>query len=178
MTEKPTKTKTNYPVSLAEAKRHLRIDDSWDKDNDYIRNCIWAATQKCEEYIGKDIAETSNVWKIYDFVGSAFYIQEGNWRSLTSVQQSDASTSITVDHTEVGYNRVYVELSDSQDQDPLYVNYKTGYAVGEVPALMKQAVLVKIGDLYDNERGSYLAGSYKETNAYQRLLDSYKLVMY
>ena len=178
MKEKPTKTKaTNtYPVSLPEAKRHLRIDDSWDKDNDFIRNCIWAATQKCEEYIGKDIALTTNVWKIYDYVGSSLWIEEGNFNSLTSVQQADASTSITVDHIEKGYNRVYVELEESVSVDPLYVNYVTGYSVGEVPALMKQAVLVKIGDLYDVERQSYSA--YKENFAYQKLLDSYKIVLY
>jgi len=178
MTEVPVKTKTNYPVSVEEAKRHLRIDDSWDKDDDYIRNLIKAATQKAEEYIGKDIAETSNVLKIRDYAGSDFYVQEGNFISLTSVQQSDEATSITVDHTEIYYNQFYVELSSSVSQDPLYINYKTGFLVNTVPALIKQAILVKIGDLYDSERGSYLAGSYKETNAWQHLLDSFKLVMY
>ncbi len=176
MIERPTKTKSEYPISLDEAKRHLRIDDSWTKDNDYIRNCIWAATQKCEEYIGKDIALTANAWKIRDFVGDAFWIQEGNWLSLTNVKQSDDATELAVDHTEVLYNRVYVELSASTDQDPLYVNYQTGYSAAAVPALIKQAVLVKVGDLYDVQRQSF--SGYKENFAYERLLDSYKLVMY
>jgi len=176
MYSKPIKTKSYYPVSLDEAKRHLRIDDSWDKDDDYIRNLIEAATQKCEEYIGKDIALTSNVLAIYGFLGCDFYLEEGNFISMDSIKQSDASTAIGIDHTEIYYNRVYVELATDADQDPLYLYYTTGYAAGACPALIKQAVLVKIGDLYDVERQSY--SDHKENYAYQRLLDSFKLILY
>jgi len=176
MYERPTKTKTNYPVSLDEAKRHLRIDDNWDKDDDYIRNLIKAATHKCEEYIGKDIAETDNVLKIWNFIGSELWVEEGNFLSLTSVKADDNSTNISVNKTQVYYNRFYLELTESQDQDPLYVYYKTGYIPENVPALIKQAVLVKIGDLYDVERQSY--SNEKENYAYQRLLDSFKLILY
>jgi len=176
MQEKPVKTKTYYPVSLDEAKRHLRVDDDFDKDDDYIRNLIYAATQKCEEYIGKDIALTSNIVKIPDFVGSDFYVEEGHLISVDYVKQSDASTLVAIDHYETYYNRVYVELSSSADQDPLYVYYTTGFAAGNCPALIKQAVLVKIGDLYDVERQSY--SDHKENYAYQRLLDSFKIILY
>lgn len=176
MQEKPIKTKSYYPVSLDEAKRHLRIDDSWDRDDDYIRNLIYAATQKCEEYIGKDIAKTTNVWKIWDFMGGDFYIDEGNFISLDSVKADNDSTSLSVKETWVSYNRVYVALDNTADEDPLYVRYTTGFEPGGVPALMKQAVLVKIGDLYDIERQSY--SDYKENHAYERLLDSYKLILY
>jgi hypothetical protein len=176
MYDKPIKTKSYYPVSLDEAKRHLRVDDDWDKDDDYIRNLIQAATQKCEEYIGKDIALTANITKVHDFVGCDLYLEEGNFISLDSVRQSDASTLIAVDHTETYYNRVYIELSSHADQDPLYLYYTTGFAAGQCPALIKQAVLVKIGDLYDVERQSY--SDHKENYAYQRLLDSFKIVLY
>lgn len=176
MRERPTKTKLNYPVSLDEAKRHLRIDDSWDKDNDYIRNLIYAATEKCEQYIGKDISETENVLKIWDFIGSDFYVEEGNFLELTSVQASDASTSLSVEETQVYYNRFYVELTSYTNQDPLYVNYKTGYEPGSVPSIIKQAVLVKIGDFYDNERSSY--NKDRDNRTFERLLDSFKIILY
>jgi len=178
MYSKPIKTKSYYPVSLDEAKRHLRVDQEWSKDDDYIRGLIEAATQKCEEYIGKDIALTSNVLAIYDFVGPDLYLEEGNFISLDSVKQSDASTSISVDHTEILYNRVYIELSSHADQDPLYLYYTTGFAAGACPALIKQAVLVKIADLYDDQRSSYSNGTSKNENAYERLLDSFKLILY
>ena len=178
MRGKPVKTKAvdTYPVSLDEAKRHLRIDDGWDKDDDYIRNLIYAATQKCEEYIGKDIAYTTNVLQYWNFVGQDFWIEEGNFNSLTSVKDWQNSTAISTDHTEIYYNRVYVRLSGSADQNPLHINYVTGYSAGECPPIIKQAILVKIGDLYDVERQSYSPD--KENYAYQRLLDSYKIILY
>ena len=176
MQEKPVKTKTIYPVSVDEAKRALRVDADFDLDNDYIRNLIYAATQKAEEYIGKDIALTSNVLKIWNFSGDDIVLEEGNFNSLTSVQQSDASTSISVSEIRNFYNYTLIELEDSAEEDPLYVNYVTGFSANECPALIKQAILVKVGDLYDEERSSY--NNIKNTGAWERLLDSYKIVLY
>jgi len=175
MQERPVKTKINYPVSLDEAKRHLRIDDSWDKDDDYIRNLIYAATEICEQYIGKDISGTTNTLKIWDYVGQYVYLDEGNWNTITSVLKDDGSTQISVVEEKVFYNGVELKLSGTTNEDPLYVNYKTGFTPGKVPYQIKTAVLIKIGDLYDVERQSYSAE--KENYAFQRLLDPFKIVI-
>lgn len=55
------KTKTTYPVSLLEAKIHLRVDIDFEEDDGYIEGLIKASTHACENYIGKDIALTTNV---------------------------------------------------------------------------------------------------------------------
>jgi hypothetical protein len=178
LTEKPVKVKNSYPVNLEEAKRHLRLDIDFDKDDDYIRSLIEAATEKCEEYIGKDLSYTENTLTVFSFIGSGLMIPEGNFHSFISAV-TDASVAVPIESTEIGYNRVYVKFSnDSVSSDPLIVKYKTGYEPGTTPSLIKQAVLVKVGDLYDNERSSYSSGNAKNDNAFERLLDSYKIILY
>lgn len=173
----PTKTKSSYPVSLSEAKRHLRVEEDWHDDDDYIDNLIKAATQKAEQYIGKDIAETENVKIMYDYYGSSIVLDEGNFDSFTQAV-SDSSTLVDIDHTEIGYNYAEVIFNSSISSDPLTITYKTGFVEGECPVLIKQAILVKIADLYDIDRQSYTVSTYKESKAFESLLDSYKLILF
>jgi uncharacterized phage protein (predicted DNA packaging) len=173
----PTKTKSIYPVSLNEAKNFLRIDDSWNRDDGLITSLIMAATQYCEDYIGKDIAETENSLKIYDFCNNYIGLHEGNYLETTSVLAADNSTNITVDRTEIHINYAVIYLVDHQSQDPIYVNYKTGYADSVAPEVIKIAILIKIGNLYDMERNSYTNIKYND-NTINRLLDSYKLIRF
>jgi len=172
-----TKTRSSWPVSLSEAKRHLRIEDDFHEDDDYVQNLIYAATQKAEQWIGKDISETTNVQLIYDFSGSSIKITEGNFDSFTQ-GVTDGSTLLSVDYTEVFYNYANVYFNNSYSADPLTLTYKTGYEEEEVPAIIKQAILVKIGDLYDIERQSYVMGSIRENKAFEHLLDSYRYIQF
>ncbi len=173
----PVKTKISYPVSLSEAKRHLRIEDDWHEDDDYIQNLIYAATVKAEQYIGKDIAETTNEQTLYNFSGKYLVLQEGNFRSFEQAV-SDASTLVTVDHTSIFYNTSNVEFSDYISSDPLTIQYNTGFDQGECPVLIKQSILIKIGDLYDVDRQSYLLGSMKSNKAFESLLDSFRYITF
>jgi len=176
----PIKTKLSWPVSLSEAKRHLRVEDDWHEDDDYIQNLIYAATAKAEQYIGKDIAETSNVQTIYGtYGGDEIQIQEGNFMSFTDA--SLKGSSLAVDHTEIFYNYANVEFSNSfslSDDEPIMLYYKTGFDDGECPFLIQQAILVKIGDLYDIDRQSYVMGSIRENKAFEHLLDSFRYITF
>jgi len=171
----PVKTKSSWPVSLSEAKRHLRVDEDFHDDDDYISVLIQAATEKAERYIGKDIAETTSVQALYDFLGSYLWIPEGNFRSL-DYAVTDTSVYATISKTDIRYNGVYIEFDTSYDADPLTISYSTGYTEGECPPSIKQAVLIKIADLFDIDRQSYTEGSIKESKAFEYLLDSFRLV--
>ena len=173
----PIKTKVSYPVSLSEAKRHLRVEDDWHEDDDYIQNLVYAATAKAEQYIGKDIAETTNTQSIYDFSGDSIQVSEGNFESFTQAVD-DTSTLVSVDYTDVFYNHANVYFDNSSTSDPLVISYVTGFDDGECPPLIKQAVLIKIGDLYDIERQSYLMGSIRENKAFESLLDSFRYITF
>lgn len=173
----PVKTKTFYPISLPIAKRHLRVDEDWYDDDDYIQNLIYAATEKAEQYIGKDIALTTNVMEYYDFVGDDITIDEGNFIQVDSIV-TDSSTLVTVNQTRKYYNSVFIDLIGSVDSDPLTITYQTGYNEDKCPSVIKQAILIKLADLYDIDRSNYTLGTFKEGQAFERLLDSYKLIQF
>ena len=173
--QKKTWTKTNWPVEIEEAKAHLRVPTSFTLDDGYIKDKIQEATRICETYVGFDIATTSNVMKISDFIGTTISFTEGNFLSLTSIQLSDASTSVSVDETIIGPNSVLITLSESIETDPLYVNWISGYEDGIADPQIKAAVQIKIGDLYDLDRQSATEGSVKPNNRWKEYLDGFKI---
>ena len=100
-----------------------------------------------------------------------------NFISFTSAI-TDASTALTVSETHIQYNYFYVVFSESTSADPLTITFKTGFEEGNCPALIKQAVLLEVANLYDVDRLSYAPGSVKETKAFERLLDSFRLIFF
>lgn len=177
----PVKTRTSWPVSLSEAKRHLRVEEDFNEDDDYIQNLIYASTQKAEQYIGKDISETENVQELFGWSGQYLTISEGNFISYTQGIVEDTSTLVSAVDTQIFYNYAYIKLDQSiscPSFTPFIIYYKTGYEEGYCPELIRQAILVKIADLYDVDRQSYTIGSLKENRAFQSLLDSYRKVIW
>lgn len=172
-----TKTKTLYPVTLGEVKRHLRVDPNNFEDDEYIENSIIpSATRFCENYIDRDIALTSNVLTIWDFIGNELRVNEGNLVSLDNII-SDSSTLLTYDTLVKCDTHFIIEFSTSLDQDPLKVEFTTGYEEGDCPEEIKQAVYIQAGNLYDVERSSYTMANYSKRNdAVERLLNPWKVI--
>ena len=115
--------------------------------------------------------------QLFGFAGSELSLQEGNLLSFTSAY-TDSSVLLTVKETHTYYNSFYIEFNEGPSADPLTVTYKTGYSEGTCPALIKQAILLEVANLYDVDRLSYANGSLKETKAFERLLDSYRLIIF
>jgi hypothetical protein len=165
-TTQSVKTKLNYPLSLNEVKRHLRLDNDFIDDDDYIDNLIIVATQYCENYIGKDIAHTQNTLRIDDWDGDFIKIYDGNFIS------ANTSTG-TILQTSAHYDYFQIEFTNQITVDPLNLTYYTGFIIDTTPEIIKQAILVKVSDLYDNERGSYGYGGSRYNNVIEMLLSSY-----
>ena len=172
-----TKTKLYYPITLTEAKRHLRIDEDFNQDDDYISGLIVAATRKAEEFIGKDIAYTNNVIPFDNFMSDQIVYDEGNLNSVTSIV-TDSSVLITPNKVRTYRNVFYIELPTWIDSNPLTLTFKTGFNVGQIPLDIKQSILIKIADLYDGERSSYTFTSSRDTKAFERMLESYKILIF
>jgi len=178
-----TKTKTKYPVTLNEAKLHLRLDtstmtpDYYDEDT-YLQNVIYAATEAAEQFIEKDIALTDNVAEYYDYSSDTITLDEGNFIGVTSIV-SDASVLSTVSETRKYYNGTYIKLAASVTSDPLTINYQTGFdpSTNAAPYNIKQAILIKIASMYDIDRSDYTLSIFKEGKAFERLLMPYKLIL-
>lgn len=169
-----TKTKSEYPVNIEEAKRHIRLDLDFTDDDDYIETLISVATLEAEKTVGFDIAKTNNVYKKYDFSGEIITIKEGNVNLDSSiVVQDENDVSYSIRQSENFYHYFTLELTNSITADPLTVIYQTGYD-GDCPLDIKQAILIKVADLYDTERNSWHLGNLKNDKVFERMLDYHK----
>jgi hypothetical protein len=171
--EQPFKTKTVFPVTLAEAKRHLRVDENWRKDDEYITTLIEAATETAEEYAGFDIADTLNTVKLWGFSNNMIILDEGNKVRSAQYYTVDPSILSNVDHIEKNWNSSVVHLTDFITADPLTLSYTTGYEDSIAPAKLKQAILIIIGNYYDMERTGF--SNLQNQKAWERILDSVKI---
>jgi len=176
------KTKTDYPITLSKAKIHLRVDIDYTNDDAYIQTLIKAATRQSENYIGKDLALTSNVSSIFDFSGDTIRINEGNFVSVENVI-TDTSTLVTVNTTKI-YDNSFVLLLNEQvnsttEYEPLQVEFTTGYTDQTVPEEIAQAILIKIGNMYDIDRED--GGKEKKEPidfASNSLLNAHKIILW
>ena len=176
------KTKTEYPISLSEAKVHLRVDVDYNNDDGYIQSLIKASVREAENYIGKDIALTTNAASIFDFTGDTLTLDEGNLSSVTNVI-TDVSTLATINVTKTFYNKFQIlfpsTITSTTEYTPLTVNYVTGFTADNCPTEIKQAILIKVANMYDVNREdatpSYLNVKDSASNS---LLNSHKIILY
>ncbi len=168
------KTKTYDIITLEQAKDHLRLDiDFTEKDNN-ITELIKAAIGYAENYIDKDIAATVNTLVIDDFTGNTIEIGAGHASGITSLQDTDSNNlAYKVKYNDSDFIITLNEVISAEQQITLV--FASGFNANNLPPPIKQAILIKIADLYDHEGSSYQlgqAGVYKN-NAFENLLNFY-----
>lgn len=173
-----TKVKVTYPLTLNIIKRHLRLDNDFVDDDDYIVELIKSATQLAENYIGKDIAYTKNVLRLDDFSDSSIQIMEGNFVSVDSVVNYASAPVGTIHSTSKHYDFFTIEWEGTITSDPLTITYYTGFANGDTPELIKQAILIKIADLYDNSRTSLIYSGLTDSKVFENILNGYQAIRF
>lgn len=172
-----SKTKSTYPVTKEEAKKHLRLDDDFTDDDEYVNLLVETATQVAEDYIEKDIAKTSNILKLKDFYGGTIELNEGNLLTIDSIEDADGNTySNYIVYVYDSY--VIVELEGYVSTTELTVEYTTGYEKGTCPMPIRKAILIKVGDLYDIDRSSYVSSGIRNTGVFEALLNKYRAIRF
>ena len=169
---KVTKSKVFNNISLAEVKQHLRIWNEMVDDDNYLNLLIKTATRIAEDYLNDDVASTTTTIEDYDINDSEYIINTPNCEIL----------GVTGDTTITGYT-VYNFFNYSTIVFPSYINVKNlkviytgGYNSTTLPDQIKFAILVKIAELYDFDRGNYINNSLKYTRTFENLLDPYKIL--
>lgn len=173
-----TKTKVIYPLSLCKVKQHLRIDNDFHDDDDYLETLIKVATTIAENHIEKDIAKTLTELRIEDFSGDCMKIYDGNFLNVVSVSDNELSAIGTIDKTTKKENYFKIEWASNIDSDPLYINYYTGFNEDETPELIQHAILIKIADLYDSQRADVQWSGLTNQRVFESILDTYRIIRF
>lgn len=158
----PTRTTTpTEPVTLAEAKLHLRVDGT-DEDA-LITALISAARETCEDRIEGTIPVTG--WRLtLDAFPDAIKLPRGPVASVESVKYLDAAgveqtlspldylvdTVSTPGYIVPAYGKAWPETREQINA--VEVEYTAGSAT--TPAALKAWMLLAIGDMYANREAS------------------------
>jgi uncharacterized phiE125 gp8 family phage protein len=153
------------PIDLAEARRHLRLDDDDDED-DLVQSLILTARKYVEQVTWLQLVTATYEWKL-DRLCGVLYVPRPPLQSVASIQYVDAqgntqtlgSSLYTVDAAHLpgrilpAYNQTW-PTTRGHIQDAT-ITFDAGYgdAASDVPEPIRQAMLVIIGHLYENRGG-------------------------
>ena len=152
---------TATPVSLAEAKTHLRVTGS--DDDTYITTLIDVATQTAEEFLNLKLM--SQTWVLYlDQFPDYFDLLVGTLKTAdigaikyyndSNVLTTLASSNYFLDEFHRP-TRIYfaddATIPDTYDRpNAVQLEFTLGYTTGSnVPAPIRQAILLMIGTYYE-----------------------------
>jgi uncharacterized phiE125 gp8 family phage protein len=153
MTLKVVTPPTVEPVTLEEAKSHLRVD--FTDDDAYIQGLISAARGYAEGVQKRSLAPQTLELTIDSFP-SKISLQRGPVRSVGSVKYTtrdgNSNTIASTDYMLSAAGDVIPLVNWPSDlllpADGVQVQYAAGYT--EIPATTKQAILLMIGHWYEN----------------------------
>lgn len=172
---------SSYPVTLDEAKAQCRIDSS-DEDA-LINGLIAAATDYVELYTGRAIA--TQTWEyVADGFCDVMALTKGPVTSVTSVKYFDidaveqtlSATFYTVDFASdpqrVVLNDGFQWPAVDAGVNKVTIRFVAGYTT--VPPSIKHAILLLIGQWFDNRADVADKAMFATPNAVTSLLTNYR----
>jgi len=172
------------PITLAEAKRHLRIDNT--DDDDYITSLIEVARRAAEDRMERTLITTT--WKLtLDQFPDAIILPMPRIQAISTVIYTNrANEQVALSNTdwfldadsEPGWLVPAVNKSWplTLGINAVAVTYTAGYGntAASVPAPIKQWILLAMGDLYDQFRSLSAEKPVVPQNFADALLDPYR----
>jgi uncharacterized phiE125 gp8 family phage protein len=178
------------PVTLAEAKAHLRLEGT--EDDTYVSVLIQAARQHVEDVCWRGVVTQTREAVLEAFpYGEAVDLPGGNLGAISFVTYTDADgASQTLDASAYEADTVSVPgrlvlaygeswPSTRCQWDAVRIRYTVGWAVADVPAPIKQAMLLLVAQLYENRVPEVVGVSLgKVAFAVDALLSPYRLARF
>lgn len=182
------------PVTLAEAKAHLRVDTS--DDDTYIGTLITAAREWCEQYLDRTLVHTQWVMRFDKFPDSGIepvelprppMVMSGTATAVTVTFTQEAGPTSTYSTAEYRVDRnatpgailpIYGSTwtPHRQDDNAISVTWWGGYGASgtSVPAAIRHAILMLVGHWYESRQAVIATGAVPQEVPYgvQSLLDS------
>jgi uncharacterized phiE125 gp8 family phage protein len=180
------------PVTLSEAKAHLRVDTS--DDDTYIGTLITAAREWVEQYLDRTLIHTQWVLRFDKFPPSGIepvelprppMVTSGTATAVAVTFTSEAGTTSTYSTAEYRVDRnatpgailpIYGSTwtPHRQDDNAISVTWWAGYGASgsSVPAAIRHAMLMLIGTWYERRASADNAGGSEVPFGVKSLLDS------
>mgnify|MGYP001557215782 CR=1 FL=1 len=166
---------TVEPVTLAEAKAQLRLEDSFTLDDAFINDLISAARDRVESYCNRFFTEQSILisWDEPFPVGE-IDLPYPDLAAVTSVQYVADNTLNTVDPADYYVDLVRQKITGTF---PTADNYRVSATTSAPTELsgVKQAILMIVTDLYELRTESVVASSVTNNPAVKAQLYPYRV---
>lgn len=148
------------PITLAEAKKQLRVD--WPDDDAEITSKINGAVRSAEQYLQRKLV--TQTWKMFlDSWPASIKVLFGDLQSVTHIKYTDSdeaqhtfdSPKYLVDTDSVP-GRIILKTGETwptvtlSPKNPIEVQFVTGYgAAADVPQDIKDAILITVSDRFN-----------------------------
>ena len=174
---------TSEVVSVAEAKAHLRVTHT-DEDA-YIGVLISAAREQAEQLTERAIGEQSLLLQL-DAFPDEILLQYPPIIAVDSLQYRDTDGDMqTIDPAnytlDTGLEPSWIlpavdyEWPETDESaNALQVTYRAGYTDVNCPAAIKQWILLKVGELYENREAS-MERAVTSPSFVDHMLDRYRI---
>ena len=175
---------TVEPVSLSEAKLHLRVDGS--TEDALITRLITAAREECEQHIDRSIPTQTLALVLDGFPAGDIELPRGPVTSVTWVKyKNESGTLVTlssaayiVDDAGIStalrlpYGGTWpVTLLEPQ---AVQIQYVAGWAANVCPSSLKQWILLRVGSLFETREADSDRPS-SESPFTQRIIDRWRV---
>lgn len=147
-------------VSLAKAKKHLRIETLFNDEDDIIESYVGAAIEACENFIGGHIIEKTMTIKM-DCFDNDLVFEACPLQSVQSVQYYPLGSEVLTTMDTAMYNLTSTNSKvftlRFKEKTPLTATrfdaviaiVKVGNGVAKTPKPIQQAILLLIADMYE-----------------------------
>ena len=190
------------PVTLSEAKAHLRVDTT--DDDTYISTLITAAREWVEQYLDRTLVHTQWVMRFDKFPSSGTepvelprppMVASGTATAVTVLFTSEAGATSTYSTAEYRVDRYatpgtvlpqygYTWTPHRQDDNAISVTWWAGYGNSgcllytspSLPAAIRHAMLMLVGHWYESRQAAVATGAVPQDVPFgvRSLLDTQK----
>lgn len=167
---------TEEPVTLREAKQHLRIPVTVNDEDNHVQSLITSARQQVEAFTGNQLITATWDWRIDSFAWTSLSVPLPPLQSVTSVTYLDengdsqtwAASKYRVD-TNSKPGRITLEHGETfpttrSVTDAVTVRFVAGYGTDhtDVPEPIRRALLRWMSDIYEH-RENVITGTISGT---------------
>ena len=182
---------TTEPISLAEAKLHLKVDTDLTADDNLITALITAARQMAENYTGLALINQTWEYATDQFTDSQIPLRPAPLSSIASITYKDSanvtqtlSSSVYEANTYEMPGKVMLKYNQVWPttlliENSILITFVAGYgtASSSVPAAIRAAILLIIGHLYEHRENVVIGTISSELpQGAEYLLNPYRVI--